>query len=106
MSKDLYTGDLWNNPMVDQAKKALSAEDQENYARIGEEMFSTVDFENSTINQQDMEAQIVESAFYIFEKIKSGLHPSYLEEGEINVLEEAFGKTWYKKLGFKKSDVE
>ena len=42
----------------------------------------------------------------VVESLKSGLHPSMLEEDEIKVLEEVYGKEWYKKWNYEKEDLK
>ena len=38
--------------------------------------------------------------------IRSGLHPSYLNDDEIEVLVTAYGEEWYTQFGFKKEDLD
>ena len=40
---------------------------------------------------------IEEAASYIIEGLKSGLHPSCLDDDEKNIMIDSYGKEWYKK---------
>ena len=42
---------------------------------------------------------------YIQEQLKSGLHPSFLEDNEKEFLVESLGKDWYKKWGYVEKDL-
>ena len=96
--------DLFNNPMIDNALKALSPEDVNNYQKIGEYMFGHVDFETSkhyTPNQPPT-AEIIG---YIEEGLKSGLHPKELNEEELKLLVDTYGEEWYKKYDYTREEV-
>lgn len=101
MSKN---NDLFNNPMVEKAIKALSPEELERYKKIGEEMYGSVHFEDSKI-LNNIPAPMAEAVAYVIESIKSGLHPSDLEENEKILLEDVYGKEWYKKYGYCEKDL-
>ena len=88
--------DLFNNPMVEQAKKALTKEQKEEYRRIGEQMYNSIDFE--TGQSLTAEDPLIEHVAHITEQIKSGLHWKYLEENETKVMEEFYGKDWFKQF--------
>ena len=100
---------LWNNPMINNARKNMSPEDLEKYRKMGESMYADIDFPTSTIitedNNLNLPEHMVEALMYIIETIKSGLHPSMLEENEIKLLEEAYGIEWYKQFGYVKEDL-
>ena len=86
--------DLFNNPMVQSAKKALTPEQQEEYKRMGEHMYNTIDFENPETDP------LAEFAAYVHEGLKSGLHPKDLEEDEVKAMVEFKGDEWYKEYGY------
>jgi hypothetical protein len=96
--------DIWNNPMVNNALKSLSPEQLENYKKIGEQMYGTVNFEDSKIINQ-MGPPIEESVAYIEEGIKAGLLPCDLSEDEVHILSTAYGDKWYEQYGFKEHEV-
>jgi hypothetical protein len=98
------TGNLFNNPMIESALKALSPEDLERYREIGEKMYGTVDFEENKI-LNNMPPPMYEAGAYICEQLKSGLHPSMMDEDEKRLMEELFGKEWYTKWGYVEGDL-
>tara|TARA_Y100000591_G_C21707110_1_gene631427 strand:- start:293 stop:694 length:402 start_codon:yes stop_codon:yes gene_type:complete len=88
---------LFNNEMIKQARESMTPEQLEEYKKKGEEFFANVDFEDKDGNA----IPPVESACaYITEGLKSGMHPSYLDDDEKRVMEEIYGKEWYKKWGW------
>ena len=97
-------GDLFNNPLVNNALKSMTPEQLEGYKKFGESLYGTVDFEDSKI-VNNMPAPMAESVAYIEEGIKSGLLPDDLTEDEVTLLQQAYGDEWYVKYGFKKEDV-
>ena len=92
--------DLFNNPMVESAKKAMDPKHIEDLRIKGESMYKDIDFENGTI-----EHVLEDSFFKLNEELKSGLHPSYLEESELAILQDKLGDEWYKKYGYVKDDL-
>ena len=95
---------LWDNEMINTAKKNMSKEDLERYQKIGESMFKNIDFETS--KPLGNENFLSESVAYIIEGIKSGLHPSYLTDEEKHILKEYYGEKWYEKFNYTVSDLE
>ena len=93
-----------NNSLVTNALKALTPEQRDYYKKLGEEMYGSVNFEDNKI-LNNLPPPLQESCAYIEEGIKSGLLPSDLDENEIIVLEEAYGKEWYKYFEYKKEDI-
>ncbi len=93
----------YHNPDIrEQLKHLLTPEQIENYKKMGEEMYNTVDFTtNEIIGSND---PLVETVAYISEAIKSGLHPSYITADESKIMEEWGGRQWYKKFGYDKLD--
>jgi len=96
--------DIWNNPMVNNALKAMSKEDLEKYKKIGEQLYGGVNFEDSTIVNQLM-TPADEAVAYIEEGLKSGLLPEDLDENEVILLQQTYGEEWYKKYGFSREEV-
>jgi len=102
---DLNKNDLFNNPMVDSALKSMSHDQLRRYKELGEEMYSNVNHVDSKI-LNNLPPPLAESAAYIIEGLKSGLLPIDLDENEINIMEEAYGKNeWYIKFGYTKEDL-
>ena len=84
--------DLFNNPMVENARKSMSPEQLQHYKEIGEQMHNSIDFNtNQVLNQEE---HLIESVAYVMEGLKSGLHFSYLSKDEEQLLENHYGKDW------------
>jgi len=96
--------DIWNNPMVNNALKAMSKEDLEKYKKIGEQLYGSVNFEDSTVVKQ-LITPADEAVAYIEEGLKSGLLPEDLDENEVILLQQTYGEEWYKKYGFSREEV-
>lgn len=97
--------DLFNNPMVNSAKKALTAEQQEEYKKVGEYMYKNMNYnsvETTMINNKPSNQDL---AFYAIEAIKSGGHPRDLSEPELNALSQIYGSKWYEKFDYTEKDV-
>lgn len=95
---------LFNNPMVENAQKSMTDEQKEHYKKLGEDMYNHVDFENSEI-LSNIDNSMKESGKYIYLQVRSGLHPSYLEENEKEIMLEVYGKEWYKEFGYNEKDL-
>jgi hypothetical protein len=98
--------DLFNNPMTNMAKKALTPEQILEYKKIGEYMY------NSDIYKQTEFLPAVEQGTdqdYLLsaeESLKSGLLPTELSKKELDILMKIHGKEWYLKFGFSKDEVK
>ena len=95
---------LFKNHMLTNASNALGEADKQRYKELGEEMFGSIDFEEGNV-LNTYPPPVRESIIDIEQQIKDGLHPSDMEESEKNLLEEIYGKEWYKKWGFTKEDL-
>lgn len=97
--------DLFNNPMVDSAKRALTDEQKEEYKRMGEYMYNNQNYntvETSTINSNP---DVKDFAMYAVEALKSGLDPSELSQKERHSLLQVYGENWYEHFGLTKDDI-
>ena len=94
--------DLFNNPMINRAREALSDEDKKRYQEIGNAMFKDVDF---TSERYDLVAIMKNAAEYVVSALESGQHPSTLDDEERDVMEEVEGKEWYKNYGYCDKDL-
>ena len=93
---------LYNNEMIQKAKDNMTPEQLAEYKKKGEEFFADVNFEDKNGN----DIPPIESACaYITEGLKSGLHPSYLQEDEQRLMVEIYGKEWYKKWGWETIEI-
>ena len=113
MSKTLNNMDLFNNPMVNNARKNLSQKQIEDYKIKGEQMYGNINFENSTIPtdntnisvNNNLPVEMIEATMYILDSIRSGLHPSMLKTNEKELLKESYGEKWYEKYGYNELDL-
>ena len=99
----MMDNDIFNNPMIQAAKKALPKEEKERYAKLGEELFKNIDFEKCSVN--NIPPMMEESLLYIESMLKSGLHPSMLSDEEKFILKDILGDKWYEKYGYVKEDL-
>lgn len=96
--------DLWNNPMVNNALKAMSKEDLEKYKKIGEQLYGNINFQDSTLVNQ-LITPVEEAVAYVEEGLKSGLLPEDLEENEVILLHKTYGDKWYERYGFTRDQI-
>ena len=96
--------DLWDNPMIKKAMENMSPEQLEQYKMLGESMYGNIDFNNSKI-LNNPPVPVEEALAYVEESLKSGLHPSMLEEEEKIFLEDMYGNDWYKRFGYDRRDL-
>lgn len=101
---EIREDDLFDNPMVKAAAEKMSEEDKERYKRLGESMYLNVDFNESKV-LDNTPAPMAEAVAYLSEAIKSGLHPSMLNENEQAVLKELYGTNWYENFGYVEADL-
>jgi|32_taG_2_1085360.scaffolds.fasta_scaffold09873_2 hypothetical protein len=94
--------DLFNNPMINRAREALSDEDKQRYSELGKAMFS-VDFTSDTYDLSTSMANAVE---YIQSAIFSGQHPSTLEQHEKDIMTEIQGENWVERYGYTSEDID
>lgn len=95
---------LWDNPMIEAAKKSLTDEQKLEYRQIGQELYGTIDFESGGYFD-DIAPPLTEAAAYIKESVKSGLHPSLLKDNEKIILKDICGEKWYEEFGYCEEDL-
>jgi hypothetical protein len=86
---------LFDNPMVEAARQSMTSEQIEEYKQLGEQYYGTIDFETGQSTDP-----LHDAVAYIVEGLRSGLHPSYLEEEERKVMESTYGPHWMKSFGY------
>lgn len=97
---------LWNNSMIQSALNSMSHEELEHYKKIGESMFGEINFETETVtDNNNIPLFLTDAAAYISESLKSGLHPSMMDENDKCIMENVFGKEWYKKYDYIEEDL-
>jgi len=99
-----YDYNLFDNPMIEQAKKAMSKKDLERYEDWGHAVFDDIDYESTAMTKYP--PPMIDALAYIEDSIKSGQHPSTLNKDELNLLVEIRGENWYEKWGYTKEDLE
>ena len=95
---------LFNNPMINAAREAMSSEDLEKYRKLGESMYANIDFEKAAVN--NIPPEMEDFLVYINSALKSGLHPSMLLSDEKKFMNEIVGEKWYEKYGYIKEDLD
>lgn len=95
---------LFDNPVVREAKSKLSQKDIERYQYLGEEMYKNIDFEKASV--ANMPPPMADAFAYIEHMLKTGCHPSVLDDDEKNILVEVQGEEWYKLYGYVKEDLD
>ena len=98
--------DIFNNPQIKRAKESLPDDLRRQYEQIGESIWSQMETsqasisnnsgENINFTDDNLPPPVEEAAAHISEAIKSGMHPSLLDEDEKNLMKECFGKTWWR----------
>ena len=98
--------DIFNNPQIKRAKESLPDDLRRQYEQIGESIWSQMETSQASISNNSGEninftgdnlpPPVEEAAAHISEAIKSGMHPSLLDEDEKNLMKECFGKTWWR----------
>lgn len=97
--------DLFNNPMVNAARKALTPEQQKEYAQIGEYMYNSTDYKTTELGGKIKTASSAELALYALNSVKSGLDPIELSPEELEALKKMYGSNWYTQYGFSETDI-
>lgn len=92
---------LFTDPALMAAKAALSDEEKAKYARIGKEMYGDFNYETGR-----PEGDMCEAAAYVVEGLKSGLHPSMMDDDEKNLMKEMYGETWWEQFGYVEGDLK
>ena len=101
---DSKKNDLFNNPLVNSAMKALTPEQVEEYEQIGKYMFST-NYDDKNPKPKSLEDETVKGLMYIRESLKAGLHPRDMETKEIQLMYEIYGSKWYEEFDYDESEV-
>lgn len=95
--------DLFDNPMVDAAKKSMTPEQLESYKEMGKYMYST-NFQVKEAGEKK-KPDDAEIAQYALNAVRSGLEPKELTQRELQALWGICGAKWYEEFGYAKEDV-
>lgn len=88
--------DLFNNPMIQSAKNAMTPEQIEEYKKIGEYMYNNHDYNNIEKVKDSSNTDLLS---YAIQALKSGLDPCDLSKPEVQALTETYGEKWYEQFG-------
>ena len=95
--------DLFNNPMVTSALKAMTPEQVDSYKKMGEVMYKNMDKMNQ--ENSNLPESFHEATAYIITGLHSGLHPRDMDINEIILLTNTMGEKWYEEFGYSKEDI-
>jgi hypothetical protein len=85
------------------ALNALTPQQRENYQKLGESLYNSINFTTSEI-LDNTETPTEEMTEYIVRCIKSGLHPRDLLHEEKTHMIKHFGDEWYKDYGYESAE--
>jgi hypothetical protein len=97
--------DLFNNPMVEAAKRNMTKEQIEEYKRVGEYMYKHTNFNAVDVGSGIKEPTNEELAKYAECALRSGGDPKDLTDGEIVALIQKYGEKWYENFCLQKDDI-
>jgi len=97
--------DLFNNPMVEAAKKSMTPEQLEEYKRVGEYMYNNDVYKVSEIGSKIKQPENSDLILYATQSLKSGGSPHDLSGSELRALIDVYGDNWYERFGFTQSEV-
>lgn len=80
-------------------EKSLDQEQIDNLKTLGEKFHESFDVTKGTIHNLN-DINMEEALAYVTESLKSGIHPSYLNEDEKSLLCAAYGESWFKNWGY------
>lgn len=95
---------LFNNPYVQKAIKDMDSKQREHYRKIGEALYGNVNFEDCK-NINNLPPPTRETVDYLKTTLRSGFHPRYLNQTEIEVLFGHCGDKWWEEFGYKFEDI-
>jgi hypothetical protein len=97
--------DLFNNPMVEAAKKSMTPEQLEEYKRVGEYMYNNDVYKVSEVGSKVKQPENSDLILYATEALKSGGNPHDLSGAELRALIDVYGEKWYERFGFEQDEV-
>lgn len=102
--------DLFNNPMIQAARKNMTPEQISFYKLLGDKMYgdlSIFDTKEGTEGVESTEEVTVEDKTeYALSAIIAGMHPKYLSAEDSTLLRTAYGDIWYEKYGYTSEDLK
>jgi len=104
MYEQQSTHQLWDNPATKAALQSMDPKDVAKYKKFGEHMYGSIDYNKN--QSVDTKSPVDEAIFYIIEGVKSGLHPSMLDDSEKELLLKIKGDKWWETYGYVKDDLD
>lgn len=100
------------NKQFQDIKKDMDPAVVEEYRKKGEEMYSNMDmFTNrrvvneATGEEREVAQHEIDAAHELILFMKSGQHISTFSDSEKTIMENIFGKKWFKRFGYEKRDL-
>lgn len=100
-----FANDLYDNPFVNSAKKAMTQEQIEEYKKVGEYMYNSIDYKEISLGSKVQVAGDDDLLFYATEAIKSGMDPKDLSHQELQLLLNSYGIEWFRQFGFEDNEI-
>jgi len=91
--------------MVQNARKAMTPEQLEEYKKIGQYMYNSVNYKIAETGSQVKPPTEENLILYATESLKSGLSPFDLSDEELRALVQVYGQKWYEKFDFVEDEV-
>jgi hypothetical protein len=92
---------MFKDPAIMGIRDSADQETLDRYAEIGEHMYGNMDYTGD-----DLEIMLNNRCKELILRINNGYHPSFLDESELQVLEEKKGKEWYLTFGYTEEDLK
>ena len=100
---------LFSEKRLKEISDSMSEEDKKRYAKIGEEMYNSISFEDinsqGTTASDNADAIELENIAQVKVMLQSGIHPSYLNNQEKDLMKKAYGEKWFETYGFLETDL-
>jgi hypothetical protein len=97
--------ELFSNPMVESAKRAMTDEQKEEYKKIGEYLYNSTNFKTLEVGSKVSEAKTEDILIYATSMLKSGGDPFDLTERELEELRNIYGEKWYQRFDLEENEV-
>lgn len=86
-------------------EKGMTEEQIADMKVLGEKFHESFDVSKGTVRDPN-EISMEEALAYVVESLKSGIHPSYLNDDEKAILVAGYGEEWYKQWGYASDKLE
>jgi len=86
-------------------EQGMTQEQIDNMKVLGEKFHESFDVTKGNVRDVN-EIQMEEALAYVVESLKSGIHPSYLDDDEKAIMMAGYGEEWYKNWGYSSDKLE